>query len=128
MSADDRPCPPCRERLPGTRKAITHKLSINGHEGYLCVGLYPDGRPGELFITMAKEGSTIGGLMDVIGILASMALQHGVPVADLVRKLKSHRFEPSGFTTNEAIPEADSVADYIGRWLEQQFCSPAEGG
>ena len=89
---------PIRRRLPETRTAITHKFDIAGHEGYLTVGLFDDGQPGELFITMAKEGSTIGGLMDSIGTLTSMALQYGVPLEALVRKFAHQRFEPSGFT------------------------------
>ena len=87
---------PLRRRLPDTRTAMTHKFEIAGHEGYLTVGLFEDGRPGELFVTMAKEGSTIGGLMDSIGALTSMALQYGVPLEALVKKFAHQRFEPSG--------------------------------
>ena len=93
----------CAARLPDTRTAITHKFDIAGHEGYLTVGLFEDGTPGELFITMAKEGSTIGGLMDTIGTLASLALQYGVPLETLVNKFAHQRFEPSGFTKNPDI-------------------------
>jgi ribonucleoside-diphosphate reductase alpha chain len=112
---------PARHRLPDTRKAITHKFDIAGHEGYITVGLFDDGTPGELFITMAKEGSTIGGLMDTIGTLVSLALQYGVPLETLVRKFAHQRFEPSGFTKNADIPIAKSISDYLFRWLGCQF-------
>lgn len=110
-----------RRRLPDTRQSITHKFSVGGHEGYLTVGLFEDGNPGELFITMAKEGSTIGGLMDVIGTETSLALQYGVPLDAMVKKFSHARFEPSGWTTNPDIPVAKSVVDYIFRWLGIQF-------
>ena len=112
---------PIRHRLPDTRRAITHKFDIAGHEGYITVGLYEDGTPGELFITMAKEGSTIGGLMDTIGTLVSLAFQYGVPLDTLVRKFTHQRFEPSGFTKNPDIPIAKSISDYLFRWLGCQF-------
>ena len=112
---------PLRRRLFDTRKAITHKFDIAGHEGYLTVGLFEDGQPGELFITMAKEGSTIGGLMDGIGTLTSMALQYGVPMEALARKFAHQRFEPSGFTKNPEIRNASSITDYVFRWLAMQF-------
>jgi ribonucleoside-diphosphate reductase alpha chain len=112
---------PVRHRLPDTRQAITHKFDIAGHEGYITVGLYEDGSPGELFITMAKEGSTIGGLMDTIGTLVSLAFQYGVPLDTLVRKFAHQRFEPSGFTKNPDIPIAKSISDYLFRWLGCQF-------
>ena len=112
---------PRRERLPDTRQSITHKFSINGHEGYITVGLYPDGRPGELFITMAKEGSTIGGLMDAFGTSVSMSLQYGVPLEDYVRKFSHMRFEPQGYTKNPDIRIAKSLIDYIFRWLGITF-------
>ncbi|MBX3443081.1 MAG: vitamin B12-dependent ribonucleotide reductase [Planctomyces sp.] len=112
---------PIRRRLPETRNSVTHKFSVGGHEGYITVGLFEDGAPGELFITMAKEGSTIGGLMDVIGTQTSMALQYGVPLSDLVNKFSHARFEPSGWTPNPDIPHAKSVVDYIFRWLGMQF-------
>jgi ribonucleoside-diphosphate reductase alpha chain len=114
---------PLRERLPDTRQSLTHKFNIAGHEGYLCVGLYPDGRPGEVFITMAKEGSTIGGLMDSFGTAISMALQYGVPLGVLVNKFSHTRFEPMGHTTNSDIRIATSVVDYIARWLGINFLS-----
>jgi ribonucleoside-diphosphate reductase alpha chain len=112
---------PLRRRLPETRSALTHKFDIAGHEGYLTVGLFENGQPGELFITMAKEGSTIGGLMDAIGTLTSMAFQYGVPLDALVRKFAHQRFEPSGFTKNPDIRNASSITDYVFRWMAMQF-------
>jgi ribonucleoside-diphosphate reductase alpha chain len=112
---------PRRERLPDTRQSITHKFNVGGHEGYINVGLYPDGRPGELFITMAKEGSTIGGLMDCFGTAISMSLQYGVPLEVLVNKFSHTRFEPMGHTTNPDIRIAKSVVDYIFRWMGVTF-------
>ncbi len=112
---------PRRERLPDTRKSITHKFNISGHEGYLTVGLFDDGRPGELFIIIGKEGSTMGGLLDSVGILTSVALQFGVPLEALVRKFSHVRFEPSGWTKNPEIREATSIVDYICRWLGHLF-------
>ncbi|MFM7102114.1 MAG: vitamin B12-dependent ribonucleotide reductase, partial [Verrucomicrobiota bacterium] len=112
---------PLRRRLPETRHAFNHKFEIAGHEGYLTVGLFEDGRPGELFVTMAKEGSTIGGLMDSIGALTSMALQYGVPLEALVRKFAHQRFEPSGITKNPDIRIASSITDYVFRWMAHQF-------
>jgi ribonucleoside-diphosphate reductase alpha chain len=112
---------PLRRRLPDTRTAVTHKFDIAGHEGYLTVGLFEDGQPGELFITMAKEGSTIGGLMDSIGTLTSISFQYGVPLEALVRKFAHQRFEPSGFTKNPEIRNASSITDYVFRWLALQF-------
>jgi ribonucleoside-diphosphate reductase alpha chain len=112
---------PLRRRLPETRRAITHKFEIAGHEGYFTVGLFEDGQPGELFITMAKEGSTIGGLMDSIGTLTSMALQYGVPLEALVKKFAHQRFEPSGFTKNPDIRNASSIIDYVFRFMALEF-------
>ena len=112
---------PRRERLPDTRQSITHKFNVSGHEGYVTVGLYPDGRPGELFITMAKEGSTIGGLMDCFGTAVSMSLQYGVPLEVYVNKFSHTRFEPMGFTKNPDIKIAKSLVDYIFRWLGITF-------
>jgi ribonucleoside-diphosphate reductase alpha chain len=118
---------PLRRRLPDTRTAVTHKFDIAGHEGYLTVGLFKNDQPGELyqpgelFITMAKEGSTIGGLMDAIGTLTSMALQYGVPLEALVRKFAHQRFEPSGFTKHREIRSASSITDYVFRWMALQF-------
>ncbi len=110
-----------RTKLPSTRKSVTHKFFINGHEGYMTVGLFEDGTPGELFIRMAKEGSTIGGLMDAIGILTSMCLQHGMTVEKLREKFEHGRFEPSGFTHCEEIGNASSITDYIFRWMDLNF-------
>ena len=112
---------PLRRRLTDTRTAVTHKFDIAGHEGYLTVGLFDDGQPGELFVTMAKEGSTIGGLMDTIGTLTSMSLQYGVPLETLLRKFAHQRFEPSGFTKNPEIRNASSIIDYVFRWMALQF-------
>ncbi len=112
---------PARHRLPATRKAVNHKFEIAGHEGYLTVGLYENDQPGEIFITMAKEGSTIGGLMDCIATLTSLSLQYGVPLEDLVRKFAHQRFEPWGFTSNPEIRNASSIVDYIFRWMAYRF-------
>jgi ribonucleoside-diphosphate reductase alpha chain len=112
---------PVRHRMPDTRTSLTHKFEIAGHEGYITVGLYEDEQPGELFITMSKEGSTIGGLMDTVGTLTSIALQYGVPLESLVKKFAYQRFEPSGFTKNSDIRHATSITDYVFRWLACQF-------
>jgi len=112
---------PLRHRMPDTRMSLTHRFEIAGHEGYITVGLYEDGQPGELFITMSKEGSTIGGLMDTVGTLTSIALQYGVPLEGLVKKFAYQRFEPSGFTKNPDIRTATSITDYVFRWLGCQF-------
>jgi ribonucleoside-diphosphate reductase alpha chain len=112
---------PIRRRLPTTRMSITHKFEVAGHEGYLTVGMYDDGAPGELFITMAKEGSTVGGTMDAFGTAISLCLQYGVPLRELCQKFAHSRFEPSGFTKNKDIPMAKSIVDYIFRWLDLTF-------
>ncbi len=112
---------PFRRRMPDTRQSLTHKFEIAGHEGYLTVGAYEDGMPGELFITMAKEGSTVGGIMDAFGTAISLCLQYGVPVNELCHKFAHSRFEPSGFTKNSDIPMAKSIVDYIFRWLNLTF-------
>ncbi len=114
---------PHRRRLPAERSAVTHKFDIAGHEGYITVGLYPDGQPGEIFLKMAKEGSTVSGLMDTLATTISVALQYGVPLKDLVNKFAHVRFEPSGFTGNQEIPIAKSIVDYIFRWLGSRFLS-----
>ncbi len=116
-----------RRRLPDERHAITHKFSIGGHEGYMTVGMYEDGSPGELFVVMAKEGSVVSGLMDSFATSVSMALQYGVPLHVLCDKFSHTRFEPSGFTGNPEIPIAKSITDYIFRWLALKFL-PSEGG
>jgi ribonucleoside-diphosphate reductase alpha chain len=112
---------PFRRKLADERKSITHKFDIAGHEGYITVGMYEDGQPGEIFITMSKEGSTISGLMDSFATAISMALQYGVPLKVLVDKFSHMRFEPSGFTKNPDIPMAKSIMDYIFRWLATKF-------
>src|SRR2546430_2947219 len=112
---------PVRHRMTDTRMSLTHKFEIAGHEGYITVGLYENGQPGKLFIHMAKEGSTIGGLMDTVGTLTSVALQYGVPLESLVKKFAYQRFEPSGFTKNPDIRSATSITDYVLRWLGCQF-------
>ena len=112
---------PSRNRMPDTRVSLTHKFEIAGHEGYITVGLYENGQPGELFIQMAKEGSTIGGLMDTVATLTSLSLQYGVPLESLVKKFAYQRFEPSGFTKNPDIRNATSITDYVFRWLGCQF-------
>ena len=108
---------PVRRRMPETRVAINHKFEIAGHKGYLTVGMFEDGQPGELFIQMNKEGSTLGGLMDTVATLTSISLQYGVPLESLVRKFAYQRFEPSGFTKNPDIRNATSITDYVFRWL-----------
>jgi len=129
-SAESRP-KPFRRKLPDERRAITHKFSVGGHEGYLTVGLYEDGQPGEIFITMAKEGSTVSGLMDSFATAVSLALQYGVPLKVLCDKLSHTRFEPSGWTPHPEIKYAKSVMDYIFRWLAFKFlprdAQPREG-
>ncbi|MGO9971105.1 MAG: vitamin B12-dependent ribonucleotide reductase [Bryobacteraceae bacterium] len=115
---------PVRRKLPDERRAITHKFSIGGHEGYITAGMYDDGAPGEIFITMAKEGSTISGLMDAFATAISFNLQYGVPLRFLVDKFAHVRFEPSGWTGNQQIPYAKSIMDYIFRWLGARFLGP----
>jgi len=112
-----------RHKLPVERNSITHKFSIGGHEGYVTVGMYDDGSPGEIFIKMAKEGSTLSGFMDGLALSVSIGLQYGVPLKVLVDKLINTRFEPSGYTGNPAIPYAKSVLDYLARWLGGRFIS-----
>ncbi|TAK03060.1 vitamin B12-dependent ribonucleotide reductase [bacterium] len=116
---------PFRRKLPDERRSITHKFDIAGHEGYITVGMYEDGQPGEIFITMSKEGSTISGVMDSFATAISMALQYGVPLRVLVDKFSHMRFEPSGFTKNPDIPMAKSIMDYIFRWLATKFLDRA---
>ncbi len=112
---------PLRRKLPPERHSITHKFSISGHEGYLTVGLYDDGVPGEIFIKMSKEGSTLSGIMDALALSVSMNLQYGVPLEVLVSKFCHSRFEPAGMTGNRDIPMVKSIMDYIGRWLALKF-------
>ncbi len=112
---------PVRHRLPDTRPSVVHKFNINGHEGYITVGFFEDGKPGELFLKMAKEGSTMSGMADTIGILTSLALQYGVPVETLAKKFENVKFEPSGWTPNKDIQNAQSIIDYVFRWVGQHF-------
>ncbi len=117
---------PLRKKLPDIRNAITHKFTIGGHEGYLTVGLYEDGMPGEMFITMNKEGSTLSGLLDSFAVAISFALQYGVPLKFLVKKFAHVRFEPSGYTSNDRVRIAKSIVDYIFRWMAFQFLTPED--
>jgi ribonucleoside-diphosphate reductase alpha chain len=112
---------PVRRHLPVERHSITHKFAVAGHEGYLTIGMYEDGTPGEIFIVMAKEGSTLSGVMDSFATTCSMALQYGVPLKVLVDKFSHTRFEPSGFTSNPQVPYAKSIMDYIFRYLASKF-------
>ena len=125
MSQEDLAGPPAanRHRLQDERPAITHHFSVGGYEGYLTVGLYPNGQPGEIFIRMAKAGSTIAGFMESFGTVVSVALQHGVPLKVLCEKLSHTRFEPSGWTGNEELGYAKSIMDYLFRWMELRFLS-----
>ena len=129
VEVQDQNAPPkaVRHRLPEERASLTHKFSIAGHEGYITVGLYPNGQPGEIFIKMAKEGSTVSGLMDAFATSVSLALQHGVPLKVLCEKFAHTRFEPSGWTGNPKIQFAKSITDYIFRWLHYRFVEPEQG-
>jgi ribonucleoside-diphosphate reductase alpha chain len=120
------PVPMERRRLPDTRASLTHKFSIEGHEGYITVGLFDDGTPGELFVTMAKEGSTLSGMMDAFATSVSLLLQYRVPLAHLVEKFGHMRFEPSGWTGNGEIGFAKSIVDYVFRWLGYRFLTPED--
>ena len=116
-----------RNRLPDERVSVTHKFEVGGHEGYLTVGLYPDRQPGELFVTMAKEGSTVSGLISSFAQAISIGLQHGVPLTLFCEKFAHTRFEPSGWSGNPDIRHASSVMDYIFRWLQLKFGRPDNG-
>ena len=118
---------PYRRRLPDERPSITHKFRVGEQEGYITVGLFDDGSPGEVFITISKEGSTIRGLMDSVAVLISLALQYGVPLEDLVRKFRGVHFEPAGFTNNPDLPQSSSLIDYLFRWLELRFVAQGAG-
>jgi ribonucleoside-diphosphate reductase alpha chain len=111
-----------RDRLPNTRRSLTHKFEVGELQGYIIVGFYDDGRPGEVFVKIAKHGSTISGLVDTIAVLTSMALQYGVPVEALARKFEYTRFEPSGWTKNPELRRVNSIVDYLFRWLGSE-CS-----
>ena len=115
---------PVRRRLPDVRKAIVHHFKVGGYEGYLTIGFYEDGKPGEIFITTAKEGSTVSGLMDCFATAVSLALQYGVPLKVLCDKFSHTRFEPSGWSGNPEIGYAKSFMDYIFRWLNNRFLPP----
>ena len=124
---ESEPSPAIRRHLPDERRALTHHFSIAGQEGYLTVGVYEDGLPGEVFITMAKQGSTISGLMDSFATAVSLALQYGVPLEVLCSKFTHTRFEPSGWSGNPKIGYAKSLVDYIFRWLELKFITGEQG-
>ena len=111
----------CREVLPSTRKSVTHKFSIGGHEGYLTVGLFEDGRPGEIFVKISKEGSTLSGLVQGFTRAFSLCLQHGLPLREACDRFRGMRFEPLGATTNPEIPEATSLLDYVARYLDLRW-------
>ncbi len=117
---------PFRRKLPDERRSITHKFDVGGHEGYITVGLFEDGKPGEIFLKMSKEGSTVSGLMDSFATAISLTLQYGVPLDALVKKFTHMRFEPAGFTKNPEIPMAKSLVDYVFRWLGSKFLSAAD--
>ena len=120
------PAKPVRRKMPDTRSSLTHKFCIEGHDGYITVGLYDDGTPGEIFLSMAKQGSTVSGLMEAFGRAISYTLQYGVPVQDLVRNFAHMRFEPMGRTENRDIPVAQSIIDYVFRWLASRYMSPGD--
>jgi hypothetical protein len=117
-----------RHALPATRHSMTHKFMIGGHEGYLTVGLFEDGTPGEIFIKMSKEGSTLSGLIQGFCRAFSLAIQYGLPVRDACDRFRGMRFEPSGMTNNPQIPESSSILDYVARYLETQYCQPCDRG
>ncbi|MDA0296283.1 MAG: hypothetical protein O3A19_03355 [Planctomycetota bacterium] len=112
---------PTRRTLPNTRSSITHKFAIAGHEGYLTIGLFENGQPGEVFIKMSKEGSTLSGLIQGFCRAFSLALQHGLSPADAVERFRGMRFEPMGPTSNSEIPEASSILDYVARYIDLHF-------
>jgi len=112
-----------REKMPVERASVTHKFSVGGHEGYITVGMYEDGRPGEVFMKMSKEGSTLSGMVDGLALTISLGLQYGVPLKVFVDKLLNTRFEPSGITANPNIRFVSSVLDYIARWMGGKFIS-----
>ncbi len=115
-----------RDVLPATRRSNTHKFSIGGHEGYLTVGLFEDGRPGEIFIKISKEGSTLSGLIQGFARAFSLCLQHGLPLREACLRFRGMRFEPLGATSNPEIPEASSLIDYVARYLELHWTEPQE--
>ena len=113
-----------RRPLPSTRESITHKFSVANHEGYLTIGLYSDGSPGEIFLKIAKEGSALSGMCQAFCLGFSLAIQHGLSLEDAIARFRGMRFEPYGQTSNPAIPQADSIVDYIVRYLELEFGTP----
>jgi ribonucleoside-diphosphate reductase alpha chain len=117
---------PYRRHLPDERQSVTHKFRVGEQEGYVTVGLYDEGLPGEIFVNISKEGSTIRGLMDAVAMLTSVALQYGVPLQNLVDKFRGVHFEPAGLTGNPQIPVSSSLVDYIFRWLELRFLTPRQ--
>ena len=117
---------PPRQSLPSTRRSLTHKFAIAGHEGYLTIGLFDDGNPGEVFIKMSKEGSTLSGLIQGFCRAFSLALQHGLSPADAVERFRGMRFEPMGPTSNPQIPEASSILDYVARYIDLHFVQTSD--
>lgn len=117
------PVAPNRHVLPPTRESITHKFSIGNHEGYLTIGFHEDGRPGEIFLKMSKEGSTISGMCQAFCRAFSLAIQHGLPLEDAVVRFRGMRFEPMGVTSNPQIPECSSIVDYVARYIELNYCN-----
>lgn len=113
-----------RKALPATRDSVTHKFAVDGHEGYLTIGLYPDGTPGELFLKISKEGSALSGMCQAFCRAFSLAIQHGLTVREAVLRFKGMRFEPLGMTNNPEIPKAESIVDYVARYLELHFSEP----
>ncbi len=113
-----------RKALPATRDSVTHKFAVDGHEGYLTIGLYPDGSPGELFLKISKEGSALSGMCQAFCRAFSLAIQHGLTVREAVIRFKGMRFEPLGSTNNPEIPHAESIVDYVARYLELHFDEP----
>ena len=110
-----------RRRLPPERPSVTHRFVVGGYEGFFTVGMYEDGKPGEMFVHVSKEGSTVSGLLDCLAVSVSLGLQHGIPIEKYVEKFSSVRFEPMGRTENPGIPEAESIVDYIFRWIGKKF-------
>ncbi|MEM8757545.1 MAG: hypothetical protein AAGF47_07165 [Planctomycetota bacterium] len=110
-----------RQALPATRESVTHKFAIDGHEGYLTIGLYPDGRPGEIFLKISKEGSALSGMCQAFCRAFSLSIQHGLPITEAVARFKGMRFEPLGHTSNPEIPRAESIVDYVARYLDLHF-------
>ena len=117
---------PIRRHLPAERQSVTHKFNVGGHKGYMTVGLFDDGQPGELFIKMSKQGSTMSGMSDSFATAVSITLQYGVPIKDLCRKFVGVRFEPQGMTKNSEIPQALSITDYFFRWMAFKFLTEEE--